>query len=307
MGTLREAATAKTQALESDHPVGRSVRNALCIPDRRVSSQHAVIRWTGTGWEVKDLGSRNGTFLGGERLKQGVGCRLAAGMVLAFGTLESRWELADDSPPDAMIVPIDGGEPIRLLDGLCAVPSPEDPQGTLYRAGDGRWLIEVDGERSPVALRNQQTFDLGGRVWRFSVPEEIWRTSLTERTPVEVRTLRLDFVVSRDEEHVQVSAAFEAERRDLGARSRHYLLLTLARRRLEDASRGFPEVECGWTDQEDLARDPSMSGPQLNIDVFRIRRQFAGLDVSDPANIIERRPRTKQLRIGTGQIDIKRA
>jgi hypothetical protein len=47
-----------------------------------------------------------------------------------------------------------------------------------------------------------------------------------------------------------------------------------------------------------------MAPPQLNIDVFRIRKQFSLLGVIDAASIVERRPGTHQLRIGTGAITI---
>jgi hypothetical protein len=47
-----------------------------------------------------------------------------------------------------------------------------------------------------------------------------------------------------------------------------------------------------------------MAPPQLNIDVHRIRKQFAEVGVLDAANIVERRPRTRQLRIGTGRLSI---
>jgi hypothetical protein len=120
----------------------------------------------------------------------------------------------------------------------------------------------------------------------------------------EVRQVQLIFSVSSDEEHVQLQAVLGATSVDLGARSHNYLLLTLARRRLEDASAGVPETTCGWIYLDDLAHDPTMSGGQLNIDVFRIRRQFAALGVVDAGHIVERRPRTRQIRIGTGRISI---
>jgi hypothetical protein len=47
-----------------------------------------------------------------------------------------------------------------------------------------------------------------------------------------------------------------------------------------------------------------MAPPQLNLDVFRLRRQFAALGIVDAANIVERRPRTRQLRIGTARLQI---
>jgi hypothetical protein len=112
------------------------------------------------------------------------------------------------------------------------------------------------------------------------------------------------FSVSRDEEHVHLHTTCGGSSFDMGARSHNYLLLTLARRRLEDAKEGTGDTACGWIYQEDLAHDPTMAPPQLNIDVFRIRKQFAAVGVVDAANIIERRPRTRQLRIGTGLLAV---
>ena len=89
---------------------------------------------------------------------------------------------------------------------------------------------------------------------------------------------------------------------DLGSRKFNYLLLTLARRRLDRSAEGLAETSCGWIDQEELAHDPSMAPPQLNIDVFRLREHFARAGVVDAMGLIERRP--GQLRVGTGRITI---
>jgi hypothetical protein len=91
---------------------------------------------------------------------------------------------------------------------------------------------------------------------------------------------------------------------EVGSRGHNYLLLTLARRRLNDAEAGLPESACGWINLEELSRDPTMAPPQLNIDVFRIRKRFATLGVIDAANLIERKPHARQLRLGTGLVSI---
>jgi hypothetical protein len=131
------------------------------------------------------------------------------------------------------------------------------------------------------------------------------RTSIANEIPVlEIRNLEVAFSVSKDEEHVSLQVGCGARTFDLGARAHHYMLLTLARRRLEDAAQGLLETSCGWVYQEELAVRPEMAPSQLNIDVCRLRKQFASLGICDAANIIERRPRTRQLRIGTGLIRI---
>ena len=49
--------------------VGREPDNALSLPnDSTVSRKHALFLPTGTGWELADSGSANGTFINGQRL-----------------------------------------------------------------------------------------------------------------------------------------------------------------------------------------------------------------------------------------------
>jgi hypothetical protein len=163
----------------------------------------------------------------------------------------------------------------------------------------------LEHSESLAPITNLQTFDIEGRTYRFSCPQTIAKTSLAgPSTDVEMRHVTLLFSVSRDEEHVQLHATFGHKTLDLGSRSHNYLLLTLARRRLEDAAEGLPETSCGWIYQEDLAHDPTMAPSQMNIDVFRIRKHFAALGIIDAANIVERRPRTRQLRIGVERLSV---
>ncbi|HEV7830331.1 MAG TPA: FHA domain-containing protein [Pseudonocardiaceae bacterium] len=56
--------------LETDRvTIGRNgSNNVLLTHDKAVSSLHAVLEPVGGGWCVQDLGSRNGTFVRGERI-----------------------------------------------------------------------------------------------------------------------------------------------------------------------------------------------------------------------------------------------
>ena len=91
---------------------------------------------------------------------------------------------------------------------------------------------------------------------------------------------------------------------DLGDRAHNFLLLTLARQRLADAAHGLAEASCGWIYAQDLAHDPALASPKLDLDVLRIRRHLASYGVIGAADIIQRRRSTRQLRIGTGRIGI---
>jgi hypothetical protein len=304
MGAIKNISSGQTRVVEPEHLVGRAPAAVHRLDQRYVSAQHALIRWSGERWEIKDLGSRNGTFLDDVRLKPGVDNALRLGAKIAFGKLVEQWDFVDDLPPKVMVVPVDGGEPVLLQGDMLALPSNDDPRITIYRNHEGVWVHEQPDE-SITPIINRQTLDVDGRKWRFCCPESIYTTSLaTSPVDREVRLLQLSFIVSRDEEHVQLQATCGGLTTSLGARGFNYLLLTLARRRVKDTAQALPEGECGWVHLEDLAHDPSMAPPQLNIDIFRIRKQFESTGVLDPANIVERRPRTRQLRIGTGFLAI---
>jgi hypothetical protein len=301
MGSIRSTNTGRTQLLEPEHLVGRSAVCALHLDERYISAQHALLRYSRDAWQLKDLGSRNGTFLDGAPVKPGEERSASVGSKIAFGKLDQEWELVDASPPEVMAVPIEGGEPVLLQGEFMALPSNDDPRATIYRL-EGSWVLEPQDE--PVApIRNLQVFDVAGRAWRFCCPDTSVPTSLDmPGADLRVPELRLAFSVSRDEEHVQLQLTCTDTTIDMGTRSHNYLLLTLARRRAADAAQGLEAPNCGWINLDELAHDPAMAPPQLNIDVFRIRRQFAAVGVLDAAGIIERRPRTRQLRIGTGHI-----
>jgi hypothetical protein len=46
--------------------IGREATCGLVLEDRRVSKRHARLTWTGEGWRVEDLDSKNGTTVNGE-------------------------------------------------------------------------------------------------------------------------------------------------------------------------------------------------------------------------------------------------
>jgi hypothetical protein len=302
MATMREISSGQTRLVEPELLVGRAPQCALRLNERYVSARHAILRWTGDRWELKDLASRNGTFVDGHRLRSGEEAVVRDGTKLAFGKLEQEWEVVDTSAPSVMAIPVEGGEAVLLDGDLLALPSSDSPIATIYPNLRGGWLLEQPDE-STIPITNLQVFEIGGRAWRFCCPERILRTSIANELPdLEVRDLELKFSVSRDEEHVALEAHAGTRTFDLGARGHHYLLLTLARRRLKDAADGLPETSCGWLYQEDLIIHPDMTPSQLNIDVCRLRKQFGAFGVSDAANIIERRPRTRQLRVGSGHL-----
>jgi hypothetical protein len=308
MGALRETASGREVMLESEHVIGRvtAPKCSLTLNQPYVSGVHAVLRWDGAEWQVKDLSSRNGTFVDGRRLEPSVFERVRKGVRIAFGKPDQEWELVDDLPPTIMVVPLDGGDAVPLDGELIALPSSNDPRSTIYRTNAGSWALEhQDG--AVVAVANMQTFEAAGRLWRFCCSDQSTATVGAAGASLEVdpdlHDVHLAFSVSRDEEYVHVEMRHGGRRVDMGSRGHNYLLLTLARRRRTDTERGLPETSCGWIDQEELARD-SVMGPQLNLSVFRIRQQFVRAGLPNGAEIVARRSSPRQLRIGVGRISI---
>ena len=48
--------------------IGRTQTNAIVVNDASVSAEHVELRRSGEGWEIVDLESANGTFIGGRRV-----------------------------------------------------------------------------------------------------------------------------------------------------------------------------------------------------------------------------------------------
>jgi hypothetical protein len=303
MAVLCHRRTERTLLVEPELLIGRSPTCGLRIPEGYVSAQHAALRWGGARWEVKDLGSRNGTYLNGVKLEAGRAYPVARGAELAFGSEAELWQLQDDEPPQAMAIPLDGGDPVTPENDVIGLPSSAHPEVSIFRDSDGVWKLEtVDGDRT--ALEHHRLFQVAGRPWRFACAEVLGpsSSSLLSTNPVPVL---LRFLVSRDEEHVELRAELGQLVIDLGSRSHNYLLLTLARGRREDVVNGIPSAACGWIHQEDLLSALHISATQLNIDVFRIRQHFARAGLPGFVNVIERRPRSKQLRLGVATFEIE--
>lgn len=54
--------------LNPETSLGAGADNDLTLSDPYVSSRHARMRWDGANWWVEDLGSKNGTYIGENRL-----------------------------------------------------------------------------------------------------------------------------------------------------------------------------------------------------------------------------------------------
>jgi pSer/pThr/pTyr-binding forkhead associated (FHA) protein len=100
--------------------VGRGAHNDIVIPDESVSDSHAKIQRRESGWYVVDMGSTNGTYVGGRRIideKQLVGSP-----DIRFGGIKMVFQVAAEAAEDA--------KGTRAIAGM----RPQPRQGSAARA-----------------------------------------------------------------------------------------------------------------------------------------------------------------------------
>jgi pSer/pThr/pTyr-binding forkhead associated (FHA) protein len=68
---LKQSGQAAPYNLRSRCLLGRSPTCDVRLEDARISGEHARVSWTGHAWELRDLGSRNGTFVLGRKVPAG--------------------------------------------------------------------------------------------------------------------------------------------------------------------------------------------------------------------------------------------
>ncbi len=298
MAFLSDLQRGGQRLLRADHLIGRVAPCDLAMSDEPlVSRTHASLRWNVSSWELKDLGSGNGTWINGRR----VGPHwmpVRDGDVLAFGRPANQWRLSGGDGP-VVWAGSDVGE-IAAQGDLLALPDFDQPSGVLTPSLTGAWVLDADGVL-PRTVADGEKFLLGGRTWTLHVPTISERTI---RPGVEwsLHAAQVEFRVSRDEEHVEVSVNWPGRTLELGAKAHHYLLLVLARQRLADAA--LPHAEAGWIDQELVRHMLRKTANALHLEVHRARRAFLDDGVTDGGAIVERRAGSHQMRCGAENLSI---
>ncbi len=283
MATLKQTATGVVRPLPARLVVGRSRSCGWTVDDRHISGEHATLAWSGSEWVVRDLGSRNGTFVDGERLEPGQARTVKAGMKLGFGRSEpeAAFELLDDGAPAALAEAPDGTL-VLATDGLLALPDAESPTVVVFADSRGGWVVE-EGDESR-AVSDGETLLVNGAPWTIRLPASLEGTATVDAGPT-IDTVKLRFAVSMDEEHVEIAVLHRGKEIALEAREHGYILLTLARARQEDAE--LPLAEQGWIDRDRLLKMLGLDTNALNVGIYRARGQISAAGIDGAAGVVQ--------------------
>ena len=170
----------------ASYRVGRDPEANIVVTDPRVSWNHAVLQAEGDAWFVEDCGSRNGTFVGSDRV----------GRFEIDGQCIVRLGSADDGPALICTVSSARPQPVRRPDSAFR-PSREDLRPTVVLPAPARFLhigraddndVVVDDlsvSRHHADLRNTghgfEILDLGSRNGTFLNGNPVFRAVVTEQ------------------------------------------------------------------------------------------------------------------------------
>jgi two-component system, NtrC family, response regulator HydG len=149
----------------------------LVLHDSSVSRRHASVSWLGGRIVVKDLGSRNGTLLGGVKLKE---AEVPLGAVLTLGksavAIQPRWHIREVAPSAARSFGKLIGESVVMREIFAILERVAPTNVTVLvegESGTGKELVARSiHEASPRSGRPYVVFDCG------AVPAELAESEL---------------------------------------------------------------------------------------------------------------------------------
>ncbi len=297
MGRLRRLSDGLELELSAQCLLGRNKTCTHPLDDPYLSGEHAKLRWAGDGWEIRDLGSSNGTFVDGRRLEPGIPIRLGEGIDLGFGE-ERGWRLVDAGGPAALARNLTSGDVVQADGEILAIPSDVDPQLSVYpNPGGAGWVMEPTG-KEPVAVGHTAEVAVGGATWRLELP------MIAEATPVVDASKVIHSVLQVFEQRGDVlvwSYRFRGETVEISDLEFVQVVLHLAKARKADEDK--PMDERGWRTVQSVADDLGLAASTVNVNIFRARKALAKAGVEGAAELFEAGP--GQRRLGTDRFQLE--
>ena len=258
----------------------KSAENTYCA-GKSVSKIHAVVYWKYSNWYIVDH-SRCGCFVNDRKVEPSKEISLRVGDTVRFGnSIDAEWVVADLSKPRPQIVEL------TPINNNCIPLNKSNllgDGGLVYLSDSGNWVYENQGYIQ--VLRNNEVFGSGLFKWMLT-----YLVEESDVLPEERSKYLFVFSLSLDEEHVSVLVRHGEKEIQLGERTHHYLLLNLARVRVDDCNNSVSSDEQGWLDMEELSKMLQLDCSHLNVQIYRIRKQLSEFFPKDSEvlSVVERR------------------
>lgn len=289
MATLKNMRTQEIITLNVNHTFGRDpATNVTALSSPKASRNHATIAWDGENWRIKDA-STNGTFVNNNPINTGIYLELHINVSMQFGgNTEEIWQVMELSPPVTGLQPLVEGLTFIPLHDVVVLPT-QNQNIMVYLSDHGEWMCEEND--ATYTLHPGDKVGQGQQFWQFVEGRPCTTTAANDASPPP-NDIKFRFNASQNEEHVSLSLIVDNKNIDMGERNHHYLLLLLARQRIEDAEKGLAPYEQGWIDKSLLIKMTGIIEQHINIQIYRFRKQVASLMPHSTTlhQVIERRP-----------------
>lgn len=307
-----DGATARYPLSVRPFYVGRGAVNDLILLDDAASTQHFRVWSEADGPRIEDLGSRNGTWVNGERLagalrlKSGDDVRVGAGVHLRIrevGTVEGAVPQIEDV--DLGLRYRFGSDRFTIADSPAAdiVLPGAGPGATLLVERDGEIWLGMGDELVEIAV--DQPFVVAGRRFCLRHAREDAGVTRDLLMPHELTPTRYPYEV---DVRLQGATGPEATFRNARTGVTHTILAgnpallvyILARKQAADASLAS-QADRGWVADDDIAvgiwgrAEATRQAGNLNVLVWRVRKELQGAGFD--AWCLEKRRKHMRLRV----------
>ncbi len=286
--------------LSAYHCFGRSATNAdTAIDAPEISRLHAIIEWIDEQYVIRDISS-NGTWVNDTKLVKDNARILDVGDKIYFAQAGAHGFIVQElSAPQNMLLAVDQlttnttQSPIILSDSNI-LPSTEQPEIALfYVPSTDQWYKEYLDDAAGVAysVSDLDIINFASQSWQLKLNSPTENTAQLAKPKLLAHQIKYRFNLSQDEETTELTITANDEEFYLSDRAHHYLVLSLARDRDEDARKGIDEYNQGWRLRETIAKDLGEDMPFVNTHVFRAKRQFVSTlnDTCDGDVLIEKK------------------